>query len=150
MNMYQRHRWLPSAALALTVLGGCATVHTTAAKPKDQFVLEKPESGDAARLILEPGVAERLQFKLQPVAVLGAAGASVGPRALPYPALLYKPDGSTFVYTNPEPNVYVHQAVKVDRLDREVAVITEGPDPGTPVVTDGAAELMGMEFGVGK
>ena len=32
----------------------------------------------------------------------------------------------------------------------ELAVLTLGPDVGTPVVVDGAAELFGTEFGAGK
>lgn len=149
MNRYAGLRWLLSAAVALVALAGCATAHTAAAKPKEQFVLEKAE-GDLVRLRLEPGVAQRLHLKVVPVAALGAKGAAVGARALPYPALLYKPDGSTFVYTNPEPDTYLHQAVEVERVDGDVAVISAGPETGTTVVTDGAAELMGMEFGVGK
>lgn len=148
MDAFTGARRLLCGAVALGILGGCAAT-SSAAKPKEKFVLEKPANGDA-RVILEPGVAERLELKLQPIASLGAAGAGVGSRALPYGALLYKPDGSTFVYTNPEPDVYLHQAVKVERVDGDVAVITDGPRTGTPVVTDGAAELMGMEFGVGK
>ncbi len=60
------------------------------------------------------------------------------------------PTASTFVYTNPEPDTFVHETVTVDRVNGDVAVISAGPAQGTPVVTDGAAELMGMEFGVGK
>lgn len=147
MDLDRHARWLIGGGLALAALGGCADVHGAAVKPKDQFVLEK-EGAEVARLHLEPGVAGRLQLELLPVASVGAPGARL--RALPYPALLYKPDGSTFVYTNPEPDVFLHQAVEVDRVDGEVALISAGPEAGTPVVTDGAAELMGMEFGVGK
>ena len=32
----------------------------------------------------------------------------------------------------------------------ESASLSAGPKPGTPVVTDGAAELFGVEFGGGK
>jgi hypothetical protein len=150
MDVYVGVRRSVCGAVVLAALAGCGGTQLAVLKPKDQFAIERQAGTELVRLRLEAGVPERLQLKLRSVAAFGAPGAGVGSRALPYPALLYKPDGSTFVYTNPEPGVYVHQPVTVDRVDGEVAVISAGPDTGTPVVTDGAAELMGMEFGVGK
>lgn len=142
-------RWSAGLTIVLAC-SGCGSAATTAAKPAEKFTIEKTEGSDVVRIHLEPGVAERLVLRTQPVANLAGAGASVGTRALPYGALLYKPDGMTFVYTNPEPDTFVHETVTVDRVNGDVAVISAGPAQGTPVVTDGAAELMGMEFGVGK
>lgn len=149
---FVRRPGLRSAAVSALVLAlsGCGAVATTAAKPAEKFKVEKTEGSDVVRIHLEPGVADRLQLKTQPVAILAGVGAVVGTRALPYGALLYKPDGTTFVYTNPELDTFVHETVTVDRVNGDVAVISAGPAQGTPVVTDGAAELMGMEFGVGK
>lgn len=142
-------RWAASAALVLA-LGGCGAAATASGAPEAKFQVEKSEGDNVVRIRLEPGVAQRLLLRTEPVANLTGAGASAGTRALPYGGLLYQPDGTTFVYTNPEPDVYVHEAVTVDRVNGDVAVISSGPAQGTPVVTDGAAELMGMEFGVGK
>ena len=38
----------------------------------------------------------------------------------------------------------------VDQLAAGFAVLDQGPAPGTRVVTAGAAELFGTEFGAGK
>ena len=39
---------------------------------------------------------------------------------------------------------------RVTDLVDAYAVLAQGPAPGTRVVTDGAAELFGTEFGAGK
>lgn len=65
---------------------------------------------------------------------------------VPYLAILYDSQGKTWVYTNPEPRVYVRQNVVVERIDGEVAQLSDGPAPGTTVVTLGAEELFGAEL----
>ena len=71
----------------------------------------------------------------------GAGGKLVVPAA----AVEYNNDGSTFVYTNPEPYAYVQQAVTVDSINADTAVLSAGPAAGAQVVTVGAAELLGVE-----
>lgn len=67
---------------------------------------------------------------------------------VPYSAVMYHFDGSTWTYTNPEPFVYVRESITIDHIDGDVAFLSEGPPAGTTVVTVGAAELYGVEFGV--
>jgi hypothetical protein len=63
---------------------------------------------------------------------------------------LYETNGDAFVYTNPEPLTFVRAPISVDYIEGELAVLLDGPPSGTAVVTVGAAELLGAEFGVGK
>jgi hypothetical protein len=46
--------------------------------------------------------------------------------------------------------VFARTAIKVDSIEGEKVYYTKGPATGTKVVTMGAAELYGIEFGVGK
>ena len=46
--------------------------------------------------------------------------------------------------------MFKREPIDVERIDGDVAVVRSGPAAGTPVVTVGAAELWGFEFGVGK
>ncbi len=69
---------------------------------------------------------------------------------VPYSSVMYHFDGSTWAYTNPEPYVYVRAPIEIDHIDGESAILSAGPDEGTAVVSVGAAELYGVEFGVGK
>jgi hypothetical protein len=68
---------------------------------------------------------------------------------VPFAAVIYDASGGTWVYTNPEPLTYVRHRIKVDYIDGDLAVVSEGPPAGTAVVTDGAIELFGAEYKVG-
>ena len=45
---------------------------------------------------------------------------------------------------------YDHQPITVAGIKSKVAILAAGPPLGTAVVTAGAAELYGVETGVGK
>jgi hypothetical protein len=69
---------------------------------------------------------------------------------VPYAAVIYGLEGETWVYTNPEPLVYVRHPIAVDYIEDDMAVLSEGPSAGTQVVVVGVAELFGAETGVSK
>jgi multidrug efflux pump subunit AcrA (membrane-fusion protein) len=69
---------------------------------------------------------------------------------VPKSALLHDAYGGTWVYVVREPRVYVRQRVVVADITGILAVLSQGPAAGARVVTDGAAELFGVEFGAGK
>ena len=64
--------------------------------------------------------------------------------------MIYQPDGTTWVYANPEELIFKREPIEIDSIDGDVANLTSGPAAGTKVVTQGASELWGFEFGVGK
>jgi len=70
-------------------------------------------------------------------------------KVVPYAAVLYDAHGDTWVYTNPEPLVFVRHRIMVDYINGDQAVLSEGPPAGTVVVTVGGAELFGAEFEIG-
>ncbi|MFH1266738.1 MAG: efflux RND transporter periplasmic adaptor subunit [Planctomycetota bacterium] len=69
---------------------------------------------------------------------------------VPWPAILYDVHGGAWVYQQVAPLTYARRRVEVAYVDGGIAVLAAGPAPGTRVVTDGAVELFGTEFGVGK
>jgi len=69
---------------------------------------------------------------------------------VPYSSILYDMYGSAWVYQNTEPRVYVRQRVELLHVLEELAILSRGPAVGSKVVSAGAAELFGTEFGVGK
>jgi hypothetical protein len=69
---------------------------------------------------------------------------------IPFAAVIYGVHGETWVYTNPEPLVYVREPIVIDFIQDDWAVLSEGPEVGTAVVTVGGAELFGAETGVSK
>ena len=71
-------------------------------------------------------------------------------KIVPAASILYDIYGGTWVYTVKEPQRFVRQRVTVLWFDGAEAVLQKGPNAGTMVVADGAAELFGTEFGPGK
>lgn len=96
------------------------------------------------RLTLTDRAVERLDIQTAAVAETG------GRLSAPYSAVIYGLNGETWAYTNPEGNLYVRAPITVDAIEGDTAYLTEGPEIGTAVVTVGAAELLGTEFGIGK
>ena len=69
---------------------------------------------------------------------------------VPWAAVLYDFNGGSWVYERIGPQTYLRRRVDVEFVIQSEAVLARGPEPGTEVVTDAAAELFGTEFGFGK
>jgi cobalt-zinc-cadmium efflux system membrane fusion protein len=70
--------------------------------------------------------------------------------AVPTAALLYDIYGGTWVYVNSAPHEYRRQRVELLQSEGSSTIIARGLSVGTKVVSAGAAELFGTEFGAGK
>jgi hypothetical protein len=142
-------RWALAALLAVLglVLAGCAqpAAETTGENPP--AVVEPIEGSELATITLTAKAAERIGLVTAKVAA-APAGNATGATAIPYSAVLYDIDGATWTFTSPKPLVFVRQAIDVDAIRGDMAVLSEGPPAGTDVVTVGAAELLGAELGV--
>jgi RND family efflux transporter MFP subunit len=68
---------------------------------------------------------------------------------VPEAAVLYDIHGATWVYEDLGSNAYARRRVEVARHAGDRVVVTRGIDEGTKVVTIGAPELFGTEFGAG-
>lgn len=128
--------------LALT-LPGCSGPPAEATPPGDAAAsLQEIPGSDVKRIVLTEHAVGNIGLQ--------TSATSTDPKSrkltVPYLALLYDSQGKTWVYTNPEPLVYVRQPVSVERIDGEVAQLSGGPAPGTTVVTLGAEELFGAEL----
>ena len=141
-----------AALLALAGLGlsGCADAATATATKPAPYKIEKEEGTSLTRVRIEQRVFDRVRIKTSTVREVERFGGDTARKVVDYSAIVYEPKGDTAVYTNPSPLVFVRQPVKVDYIEGDVAVLADGPPAGTAVVTVGTAELLGMEFGVGK
>jgi hypothetical protein len=117
--------------------------------PSDEHVIDEPATveevgADETRITLTEQAAERLAIETAPVERAG------GQSVVPSGALMLDPAGVYWVYTNPSLLVFVPQQVTLDREDDHgLAYLVKGPPVGTDVVTLGAAELYGIEHGIG-
>ena len=98
-------------------------------------------AGGVEQITLTADAAKRIDVKTAAVESDG------GNTVIPYAAVLYDPDGAAWTYTSPKPLVFVRADITVDRIDGERAILAKGPAPGTAVVTVGATELWGVEYG---
>ena len=107
--------------------------------------VEKIDGSDLKRVTLTQKAAERLDIKTGKMAADGA-----GVMTAPYASIVYDGKGKTWVYTNPEPLVYVRAPVVIESIKGQTAMLKSGPATGTTVVVVGVAELDGAESGIGK
>jgi hypothetical protein len=97
---------------------------------------------DGSVVIEERAAAERLGLE---TSVLQQAQ---GTLVMPYAALHYGSDGGTWAYVKEEPLRFVRERVRVRGIEGNRVLLSDGPRPGTEVVTVGVPELWGIETGI--
>ncbi|MBX3159670.1 MAG: efflux RND transporter periplasmic adaptor subunit [Deltaproteobacteria bacterium] len=80
------------------------------------------------------------------LASLPMRGASVG-LVVPLASVLYDVHGGAWVYVATAPRTYRRRRIEIRDITGDAAVLERGPEPGAAVVTTGASELYGAEFG---
>lgn len=141
--MDRRMMWMLGVLVVVSMT--IAACGSPASKPAAEaaVTVDKIEGSDLKKLTLSEHAAQRLGLTTAEVTASGPE------TTVPYSAILYDKKGATWAYTNPEGLVFVRAEVTVDRVTQGVAYLGEGPAAGTKVVTVGAAELWGVETGVG-
>jgi hypothetical protein len=129
---------------AAAILAGCATA-TPAEAPPAQI---KPVAGShIPQLQLTERAVQRLGIVTQPVRQATTAGQRAR-ELIPYSAVVYDTDGSTWTYVNIAARTYERKPITVTEIQGETALLSAGPAAGTAVVTVGAAELLGTEYDI--
>jgi hypothetical protein len=130
---------------AAAILAGCATA--TPAEPPPAQIVPVPGS-PIPKLLLTDHAIHRLGIVTQPVRDATTAGHRAGPEVIPYSAVVYDTDGSTWTYVNTTARTYQRKPITVTEIDGDIAQLSAGPPAGTEVVTVGAAELLGTEYNI--
>jgi ABC-type oligopeptide transport system substrate-binding subunit len=126
-------------ATAALPVAGCTEVETETATGYEPSTLEPVKGNkDVQRVTFTEEGARRVDLQT----------AAVRRNVVPYAALIYDPEGKTYVYTSPKPLEYLREEVKVDRIEGDRVLVSRGPPAGTEVVTVGAAEVYGTELEV--
>ena len=126
--------------LLLTACGGTAGEEATHKPSAVQHV----KGTDVTRVTLTVAAAKRIGIQTAPVR---SDGTGTHRTVIPYAAVLYDPNGSAWAYTSPEQLVFQRQDISIARIDGNSAVLSHGPPIGTAVVTVGATEIWGVEYG---
>jgi len=146
------------AIVLLVTIGGLAALgiylavegrSTASASPagEEPAVVEPVEGTALARITLSPRAMKRLDVQIAPVRDVKVEGKQR--TVVPYGAVLYDPNGHTWVYTSPKPRTFVRGRITVEFIDGNRAVLSAGPGPGVRVATVGVIELFGTELGIG-
>jgi hypothetical protein len=134
------------AAAAITVLAGCGG-GSSPADPAPAAL--KPVPGSVVKQVnLTQQAMHRLGIATRQVqaAAVAQSGQRRMHKVIPYSAVVYDTDGSTWTFVNTETRTFVRQPITVDAIDGTTAVLDRGPAVGAAVVTVGAPELLGAEY----
>jgi hypothetical protein len=137
------------AVLAATLLTGCRGSDEAAGDDQSPVTLKAVTGTDRYQVTLSPEAVDRIGIKTDTVHAVTAKAAGVpkGVNAsVPYAAVVYGADGSTWAYTVVETDSYVRSALKIASIAGDTAYLTSGPAKGTAVVVVGAPELLGAEY----
>jgi len=141
-----RARRLLAQGTALVVVAvsasACTEVESAAVEGYEPTRLDEVRGSEFLRVTFTEEGARRAG--LQTGAVRGSGRHTV----VPYAALIYEPDGKTYVYTSPKPRTFMRAEVKVRDIRGDRAMLADGPPAGTTVVTIGAAEVYGAELDI--
>ena len=136
-----------AVGLAVSACGKADTFDNKAASDQGPSRIVPVKGSDRPQVILTAQAARRIG--IETVRVRTAATRHVrDPRVIPYDAIVYDAEGHAYAYTTPRPLTFVRSPIRVIRSVGPVAIVTGGPRPGSPVVTVGAQELLGVEVGV--
>jgi hypothetical protein len=148
--MKNKMRWLLTLGI---VLGACLQIIGCASAPAMDNSGYKPakivhiQGTDLNQVILTADAVKRVGIVTD---VVRAQGVGATQRlVIPYAAVLYDVQGQSWVYTNPTPLTYVRASITVATITGNQVTLTAGPPAGTVIVTVGAPELYGAEYGVG-
>ena len=131
---------------AAAILAGCSAATPQEAPP----AVIKPVAGSQVpQLQLTERAVQRLGIVTQPVRELTTTpGQRSAREVIPYSAVVYDTDGSTWTYVTTAARTYERKPITVTEIDGEVARLSAGPPAGADVVTVGAAELLGTEYNI--
>jgi hypothetical protein len=144
MVMQRSNTWIIGAVLLAMGASGCSKSSTFDNEGARNTTASVKSVHGVEQVTLTPEGVRRLGVRT------GAIGTAGGHKVIPYAAVLYAADGSTFTFVSPKPRIYHEAPIVVDRIDGNRAILRRGPAAGTPVVTVGSAELIGTEHGVEK
>ena len=126
----------------LTVTGCEAAAQGADTAPDEVASVQTPPDGGPGIITLSQAAHDRLAV------TTAAVAAGSGGLGIPYSAVVYEPDGSAWVYTEADVLTYQRAPITITRVTGDQVSLAAGPPVGTLVVSQGAAELVGVETGI--
>jgi hypothetical protein len=171
MRMYFRLAFLALLLGASLSSAACARVEEPATSDAEPADVQSISGSDLNRVVITEEASRSLGIQTGLVIAGPRAAVSAGPSAtpkkripakptsvsivapamtiVPTTAIVYDPVGACWVYTSPKARTFVRAQIVIDHASGAAAYLSSGPPVGTVVVTTGASELLGAEYGVG-
>lgn len=121
------------------VLGACSEVESNV-RDNQPYTVEGPEDAAIKTVKMDDATAALLPVRLADVRDRGDR------KVVPHSAVIYNPDGESFVYTKPKAETYIRAPIDIVRVHGDDATLSKGPAAGTKIVTTGSAELLATEY----
>lgn len=115
------------------------------ARPSGLAPVEDPKRSMLSVYYIVPGTEHGLLLNSRMRVELQVEGTEQPRKVVPYGALHYDGKGEAWVYVNTAPLTFERRRVTVERVVGDLAVLSDGPETGTEVVTVGAPLLFGAE-----
>jgi len=132
--------WLLLMMVVALQLAACGPKSKPTTEKINPSTLEEIEGSEIQRVILTEKAAERIHLETVPASDM----------VVPYAAVIYDTEGTTWIYTNPAPLTFVRVPVVIDRIEGDEAFLSQALESDSPIVTVGVAEIYGAETGVSK
>ena len=126
--------------LSVVLACGCASTEASTDEEPPAAVTEI-EGSDLKKVTFTKEAAEAVG-----VATAVVTKSSTGQLTMPYDAVIYYLDGSTWAFMVTGEREYMRVPVEVLAISGELATLGAGPAPGTQVVVVGAPEVLGAEL----
>jgi hypothetical protein len=132
-----------SVLIVVLGLSGCVRSPDRTDPPRPATLESIPGSA-LHKVVLTDAAADALGLRVEPVRVVA------GSLVVPTTAVIYDPRGVSWTYLATSPRTFVRHAIRIDHVTGTDAYLRSGPALGSAVVTVGAPELLGSEYGVGE
>jgi hypothetical protein len=151
-----RHVCAAALLVACLAAAGCAASGQHAGEDAESSYVE-PIQGTHLEMVTLTQQASR-DIGLQTGPVLSYTSVAQAPNkksitvvdpCVPTTAVIYDPTGQAWVYEATSTLTYVRAPITISKATSETTYLSAGPPPGTIIVTVGAPELLGVEYGVG-
>lgn len=137
------NRWQAAVLVMMIPLAvACSDVEVAESSYDAPATLKEVKGTDLMEVTLTDRAVERVGLTTEAV--------TAGPEGLviPYSAVIYSADGTTWVYKVVKGTTFVRTEVAIARIDGDRAFLVTGPEAGTKLATVGATELYGTENGL--
>jgi hypothetical protein len=132
------------AALGVYLAVGGGSEASASATAEEPAVVEEIKGSDLLRITLSEKAMRRLDVRTAAVRDITVNGKQR--TAVPYAAVIYDPEGHTWVYKSPKARTFIRARITVASIDGTRAILSAGPASGTRVVTVAGQELFGTEI----